>query len=237
MIGKFIVLEGVTSTGKTTQGKMIADRLKAKGIDAFFNHEPTILNPYGRLARSLVEQNQCSSRDIEEANRLSISKKFKVLQAILTKIKSDKKLTEIERQVLHIADRHENLRETILPKLARNSTCVQDRYELSTYAFAATKNIPYASLKKIHGSMLQGKYVVPDILLYFDLDPQVAVERLKNASNKPVDIYESLSKVRKTRAAYVKLLKKKELYKELIIIDASAPLLEVFSEICRVVEI
>lgn len=237
MSSQFIVLEGVTSTGKTTQGKMIADRLRAKGYDAFFNHEPTILNPYGRLARKIVERNEPDAQDIAKADSLSFTKKFKQLQGILSKIKSGKELTEIDRQVLYIADRHEDLRETIAPKLARGATCVQDRYELSTYAFAATKNIPYARLKKLHSTMLQDMYMVPDILLYFDLDPKISADRLSKASEKPVDIYETLPKIRKIRATYIKLLKNKNLYKKLIIIDASAPLLEVFSEICRAVEI
>ncbi|MDP1689524.1 MAG: hypothetical protein Q8L47_05385 [bacterium] len=232
MSSQFIVLEGVTSTGKTTQGKMIVDRLVAKGFEAFFNHEPTILNPYGRIARRIVERNEPDAQDVAKAEVLGFTKKFKKLQGILSKIKSGKELTEIDRQVLYIADRHEDLRETIVPKLARGATCVQDRYELSTYAFAATKNIPYTRLKKLHSFMLQDMYVVPDILLYFDLDPKISADRLSKASDKPVDIYETLSKIRKTRSTYINLLKNKNLYKKLYIINAEAPLLEVFTEIC-----
>ena len=231
-MGKFIVLEGITSTGKTTQGKMLVERLKSKNIDAFFNHEPTTKNPFGRLVRSIVEGNEYSPKDILEAEKLSFTKKTKSLEKILSKIKEGKELTELERQLVYIADRHEDLRETVLPQIACSAICVQDRYELSTYAFASTKNISFPRLKKLHDEMLRDVYIVPDILLYFDLDPEIAVARLSNASDKPVDIYETLPNIRKTRVAYLKLLKKKELYRTLYMIDASKPLLEVFVDIC-----
>mgnify|MGYP001563867046 CR=1 FL=1 len=232
MTGKFIVLEGITSTGKTTLGKMLVERLKAKGTDAFFNHEPTTHTPFGRISRCIVEKNQCLPKDIEEAGKLNIIKKSGVLSRILTKIRNGKKLSELERQLLYIADRYEDLRGTILPQIARSRTCMQDRYELSTYAYASTKNISYSRLKKLHDEILREVYIVPDIILYFDLDPSLAIKRLSNASGKPVDIYETLPKIKKTREAYIKLLKKKELYKKLFIIDVRPPIIEVFEDIC-----
>ncbi len=231
-MSKFIVLEGITSTGKTTQGKMLVDRLNVRGAESFFNHEPTISSPFGRLIRAVIEKDKYNRSDISLAKKLSITLSHPALSKILLKLERGQELTEIERQMLYIADRHEDLRNVIVPQIARGIFCVQDRYELSTYAFAATKNITYGKLSKLHSKLLNRFYVVPDILIYFDLDPEIAIERLSNASSKPVDIYETLPKIKKTRSAYIKLLKKKELYKKLYIIDSSQPLLSVFREIC-----
>lgn len=38
--GKYIVFEGIDGTGKTTQAKMLVDRLRAKNIPAVFTREP-----------------------------------------------------------------------------------------------------------------------------------------------------------------------------------------------------
>lgn len=230
-MGKFIVLEGITSTGKTTQGKMLMERLRASGVEAFFNHEPTKHTPFGRLTRCLIEKGTCRPVDISRAKRLSLSIPLRPVAKIVAKIRQGGEPTELERQMLYIADRHEDLRGTVGFALSRGLTCVQDRYELSTYAFAATKNISYGKLKKLHDKILHDVYLVPDVLLYFDLDPETAIARL-TASGKPVDVYETLPKIKKTQAAYEKLLKKKELYRTLHVIDARPPLDEVFGAIC-----
>lgn len=211
---------------------MLVERLKEKGINVFFNHEPTTHTPFGRLARCTIERNTCLPADISEAEWFGATDKFKALIKIAAKINKGQVLTEIERQTLYIADRHEDLRETIKPAISRGLTCVQDRYELSTYAFASTKSISFSRLKKMHDEMLHDVYIVPDVLLYFDLEPEIAVDRLKKALSKPVDIYETLPKIEKTRTTYKKLLRKKELFKEFHVIDARPPLLEVFQDIC-----
>lgn len=234
-MGKFIVLEGITSTGKTTLGKMLVERMKTKGIEAIFNHEPTDHTPFGRLIRCLSEKFECLPEDFSNASRLSFSRQLSPLAEIIKNIEKGKKLTELERQMVYIADRNQDLREIIAPALLRGDTCVQDRYELSTYAFAATQSIPFDQLKKLHNEMLHEVYIVPDILIYFDLDPEISVDRLK-ASGKPVDIYETLPKIKKTRTAYEQLLKNKELYRKLYVVDARPPIEKVFRNICRVVE-
>ena len=232
MIGNFIVAEGITGTGKTTQMKMLVERLKSKGINAFFNHEPTDHTPFGRLFRCMIEGGTCSSEDIRMAERLSHAIALQPLGPIVAKIKVGELLTEFERQMLCIADRHEDLRGTIAFNLLRGYWCAQDRYSPSTFAFAETDpNVSYTELRRIHDEMLRVVYMIPDILLYLDVDPETGLERSK-ASGKPIDIYETLSKIKKTRAAYKKLLEDTSLYHELHVIDARPPINEVFRAIC-----
>ncbi len=47
--GKFIVFEGLDSSGKQTQAKLLLEYLEAKGEDAVYTSEPTSDNPFGKL--------------------------------------------------------------------------------------------------------------------------------------------------------------------------------------------
>jgi dTMP kinase len=130
-----------------------------------------------------------------------------------------------------MADRKLDLAETILKKISHGEWVVQDRYEVSTYAYGMMAGISFRQLKKTQDKILDGIYWKPDALFYFDLDPELSIKRL-HASGKAIDEFETLSKVKKTRAAYKQILKNKELYHKLFVVDASRPIDEVFREIC-----
>lgn len=228
----FIVLEGITSTGKTTNGKRLTEYFKAHGIKAIFNHEPSPHTPFGKLMRCLIERRGCQADDIVGAEALANSIDLQPLKEVLQKIKQNEELTELELQLMFIADRREDLLGTIRPALKAGFTCVQDRYELSTYAFAAARGVAFNVLHKIQMGILRGAYVVPDVLIYFDLAPEIAIERL-TVSQKLVDRYETLLNIRKTKTAYEELLKRGEFYRTLHIIDASLPLDNIFELISK----
>lgn len=52
-MGKFIVVEGLDGTGKTTQIKILAEYIKAKGADVEITAEPTA-HPTGKLIRRIL---------------------------------------------------------------------------------------------------------------------------------------------------------------------------------------
>ena len=55
MKGKFIVIEGIDKSGKTTQAKMLCEFLETKGIECVFCSEPTYENPIGLLIRDWLK--------------------------------------------------------------------------------------------------------------------------------------------------------------------------------------
>lgn len=52
--GRFIVLEGLDGAGTTTQGALLADRLRASGVDVELTKEPTD-SGVGKIARSFTD--------------------------------------------------------------------------------------------------------------------------------------------------------------------------------------
>lgn len=53
MMSKFIVFEGIDGAGKTTQIKLLCERLKRRGIDCYITAEPTDM-PSGKLIREAL---------------------------------------------------------------------------------------------------------------------------------------------------------------------------------------
>ncbi|MCD7774966.1 MAG: dTMP kinase [Clostridiales bacterium] len=64
MQGKFIVIDGLDGSGKTTQTKIIAEKLASKGIDAVIQAEPTG-GEYGKMCReALSGARKCSKSQL-----------------------------------------------------------------------------------------------------------------------------------------------------------------------------
>lgn len=81
---------------------------------------------------------------------------------------------------------------------------VQSRYCMSTYAYNVTPTTPkwvkamYSDIQ----SMLK-----PDMYIYIDISPEVAVERIK-ARGEKMDVYEQVDKLRHVRDRYLKYIDK-----------------------------
>lgn len=74
MKGRFIVFEGIDGSGKTTQAKMLAAALEAKGIKTALTAEPTSL-PTGRALREAlsgkVKKSECEMAVLFVADRIA----------------------------------------------------------------------------------------------------------------------------------------------------------------------
>lgn len=105
MSGQFFALEGIDGSGKTTQLKLLAQRLEAAGVPCLTTCEPTG-RPIGKLLRQvLTGQLQCDSRVVAPlfaADRLD-----------------------------HLLNREEGLCQAVEAGL----TVLSDRYYFSSYAY------------------------------------------------------------------------------------------------------
>ena len=103
--GKFIVFEGTDGSGKTTQMKLLAEYLTARGIPVSMTHEPTT-SPFGSLLRD------CMSGRIDTDER-----------TIAALFAADR-LDHIQRPA-----------DGMLARLNEGETVLCDRYYFSSFAY------------------------------------------------------------------------------------------------------
>jgi dTMP kinase len=116
---------------------------------------------------------------------------------------------------LYVKDRKEHLEELILPALAEGKIVLCDRYKYSTFVYQKLQGISVEKIQKMHIGFL-----VPDLVLIFDVNAGVAIERILNDSKrKSFDKFEKksfLENVRKEFLNQKKLFPKENIH----IVDA-----------------
>ena len=103
--GKFIAFEGIDGSGKSTQIRMLADRLKKENVDYYMTMEPTEA-PIGVMLRQIL--------------RGKMKADNRVIAALFAADRLDHLLNE------------EN---GIAAKIERGTTVITDRYYFSSYAY------------------------------------------------------------------------------------------------------
>ena len=225
--GKFILIEGISGSGKTTLAReYLIPFLEETGIEVQSNTEPSKNNAFGRTIRSVIEGWELSSEEIRDLRKavafldvaLGLStflarvergekaKEFlRSLDQICAKLENGKTLTELERQLLFLADRCFDLHETIMPALSAGKWVVQDRYDLSNFAYGSAHGASMEELYEWHRVILGKDYLVPDMTFFISIPPEVAVQRLKN-SGKPIDLHEGLESLKKVDEQYTRAI-------------------------------
>jgi len=227
----FIVIEGIDGSGKTTLIEGLGNVLSEKKISFVKNFEPTKDNAFGVLIRYLIHNNLTSEKfkNLEESiNQLSfkilninLSSAFsKILQSALTKLKNQSELLEIEYQSLFIADRYFDLENTILPALQKRKIVLQDRFNISSAAYAlGNGSVSPEDIFYLEKEVLKDVYCIPDIKIFLDLDPQKALERIQ--ARRMLSRYETLERLKNIRNAYYQVLALKKNEGKTYIVDAS----------------
>ena len=96
---------------------------------------------------------------------------------------------------LFIKDREEHLRNTIIPFLNKSNglanAVISDRYYYSTIAFQATQGLDIKMLIEINKEFLK-----PDIAFIMDINPEIALERIKTRKKEKFERIEFMNKLR-----------------------------------------
>ena len=186
--GHFITFEGIDGSGKSTQVRLLNERILLEtGDECYETFEPSS-GPVGSLLR----------------------------QFLAGRVKTD----ENTLAALFAADRLDHLfNETdgILEKINRGIHVLCDRYVLSNYAYQGTRETMdwLISLNERALSVLK-----PDCHIFIDVTPEVALKRIET-TRQHKELYETMEKLTKVRAAYLSLLRRLGEAEHIVIINGN----------------
>lgn len=148
--GRFIALEGGEGAGKSTQARLLADALRARGLDVVTTREPGG-TPGAEAIRSLL-LNGVDGDGGENWNPRA-------------------------EALLFAAARSDHVHRLIRPALARGAWVICDRYLDSSRAYqGGGSGLSDTEITTLHGVGSDG--LLPDLTLLIEVSPVVAMERL-----------------------------------------------------------
>jgi len=166
--GILIAIEGIDGVGKTTQSRLLCDKLTDSGYVAVCLHEPTD----GKWGKKI--------RDLALNGRHKVS-------------------PEKESDFFYF-DRVEDVGENIRPALREKKVVVMDRYYLSNVAYQGAMGLRPDSIERRNEKIAPK----PDITIILDVDPEVALQRIKKSRDKTPNHFERKKYLGKVRAAFIK---------------------------------
>ncbi len=158
--GKFISIDGIDGSGKSTQINFIERYFSDKGYQIFSGHEPTN-GEFGKAIHDILSGKLPIPKNPLKFQELYVRDRYEHL--LLNIIPSLKK---------------------------ENSIYVADRYFLSTLAYGMAGGISFDSLIHIHEKILGRDFIVPDVMFIIDVDASLSAERLNKLKGKNIDFFE-----------------------------------------------
>ena len=109
--------------------------------------------------------------------------------------------------LLFAADRHEHYWKHIKPKLDKGTSVICCRYVYSTFAYqGGVGSLPITWLVEINKNV-----GVPDIVLYIDTMPEVALVRIKSCTNRSRQYFEKERLLKIVREKYLDMFERKKI--------------------------
>lgn len=175
MKNKFIVLEGLDGSGKTTVVSKIVQYLNKHDIyNIVITHEPGG-TPIANTLRSFIKY-----RSITES------------------------INDISELLMIYTARSQLLENVIKPSLAQGYWVIGDRYDLSSHAYqGGGRGIDQSLLDMLSQKVTNNLF--PDLILYLDISPEMCIKRIRNRKNIDFIEQESLFFFNRVRSYYQKL--------------------------------
>ena len=154
MKGKFIVIEGIDGSGKTTQIDELSKWLPNSGLIKKSSKVIKTREPGGSI----------------------LGKK---LRSLILDSNENNKPTPLTELLLYSADRAEHVSKIITPALKNNDWVICDRFSDSTLAYQGYgRNINVEIIKDIESIVCQG--VHPDLTFFLEISPEESILRREN---------------------------------------------------------
>ncbi len=177
--GKFWVFEGVEGCGKTTQAKLLAERLRDSGYNILLTKEPGGDSGICKKIREIL-----------------LDPAYKDEMALRTEV------------LLFEADRAQHVDKIIRPALESGRIVICDRYEAATYAYqCGARQICAPDFYLAVNQFATGR-LKPDFTFWIDLNPAVGLERNVAARKRDRFEMESVKFHRSVRKGYADYFEK-----------------------------
>ena len=161
MKGKFIVIEGIDGSGKTTQINQLAKWLNGSEL--------------------IPENNQLVIT--REPGGTQLGKSIRSLLLDTSREKSPDSITEL---LLYAADRAQHVNEIIRPSLNQGDWVISDRFCGSTLAYQGYgRNLNIKLIKDLENIATQG--ISPDITFLLDIPVKESIKRRKNRKEDRIE--------------------------------------------------
>lgn len=128
-----------------------------------------------------------------------------IRNVILDKANTD--MDPMTEALLYAASRRQHLVQKILPALRKGKIVLCDRYLDSSLAYqGGARGLGIEKILALNQYAIDGQY--PDLTLFFDLEPEVGLERIEENSSREVNRLdlEKLSFHHKVRDSFLKLM-------------------------------
>lgn len=232
--GKFIVLEGIEGSGKTTQAALLQERMKKNGFTALLTKEPTQESIFGRLVRFVYtceslhenlwpELEHCiGTRDYELTSAISKDAKKRYLknfERIARDIKNgDHTYLPMLIQLGMIFDRHEHRVREEIPTLGNGTNVISDRDFFSTLAYGSADGIDWRYLLQIHEKILEEHFILPNLILLLDVPIELGLERTLDKQAGKKEYFDTPERMTKIQQTYYEIIKDPALSRSMAII-------------------
>lgn len=201
--GKFITIEGPDASGKTSS---------IEDLKRYFANHTGFLSRFD----DVLFMREPGGTEINDQ-----------IRDVILSNHGDEKLHSKTQVFLFAANRYQNLKEIIIPALKANKLVICDRFLLSTLAYQTKLvDVDYQqqidqinNIMDIHKQALfddeSGHFIIPDMTVYFDIEQQTIVNRMKERLENNVDdidvndqaLLDSLSNIDHLRQQYTEVYK------------------------------
>lgn len=237
----FIVFEGIEGSGKTTQAKMLGQWMAESGFKILETKEPTKELLFGKLAHSLYQ-----AASVEEALKAQFHSLLETPEYLrLKETAHDTKRVHLEHfetiatellagnhkdaatllQTIITLDRHDHLRQVVIPALRNNTYVISDRYFLSTPAYAAANGSDWHRFLTMQFEILGDDFLAPDVVIFLSVPVALGLKRTQEKQRGKNEYFDTTERQKNIERAYKELFSDptmKEKLKTVIYIDGGA---------------
>jgi dTMP kinase len=182
------------------------------------------------MAKKIGEYFSANGRQIEftrEPGGTNISEKIRELILDKNNMEMDYKTEAL----LYAAARAQLVSQKIIPWLADGKIVISERYVYSSFVYQGIgRNLGIEEIKKINDFGTSG--LEPNLVLFFDIDPQKALERKLNLDGGDRIENENISFHQSVYSGYKEIVKN---YSNIITINAERNVEEIFEDVKRII--